>query len=440
MGEENVQKAELLLDIPLEDVINNTLVKGNVTDKVINELTDRYGSMVLKSLDDHEGYNAIKEARKEVRKIGIITEKLCEKGRSDALKTQRLWVSKEKETLARIAKVQGPLDDEIKKYEDEKERLAIAEKERKAQLFIERQSMLLKKGADYSGGKFILDHLEYSATDIESADVEVWEKIILPKYHEQYEIKEKDKVAAEEKRKQEAAQLKEQQEQFALQQKELREQQEAINKQRQELDNKEKERKDSIIKNRGNQLQALGMKFNFEYDSYVYEDVNIDNKTELCLLESEEWNTLINKITPVIAERKKAADEKKLQQEEDQRKKDAEKTTGTFRYGVLKEIGFDNQSIEVLGPMPEGDWNKLYGNYKEQYETKKKQQWQEEQQTKADQEAREKAETDAQATDKQKWEKLLSSYSAIVIPAFKSSHYKSKATLLKSKVDEIIKL
>jgi hypothetical protein len=66
---------------PLVSEINTALVKQNVTDAVINSMAEKFGGMRLSSLDDKEGYLTIKEARKEVRSIGIIAEKICAKGR-----------------------------------------------------------------------------------------------------------------------------------------------------------------------------------------------------------------------------------------------------------------------------------------------------------------------------------------------------------------------
>ena len=60
---------------------------------------------------------------------------------------------------------------------------------------------------------------------------------------------------------------------------------------------------DSKIITRCKQLQELGMTFNFKYNAYVFEDVNVDNPTEICLLNDKEWDALIEKITPVIKER-----------------------------------------------------------------------------------------------------------------------------------------
>ena len=77
----------------LETSITTQLTKANVTDQVIAALKEKYGGMKLKAIDDKESYLLIKEARKEVRKVGIIAEKICEKGREDAVKIQRAWLA-----------------------------------------------------------------------------------------------------------------------------------------------------------------------------------------------------------------------------------------------------------------------------------------------------------------------------------------------------------
>src|SRR5215831_6530306 len=85
-----------------ESEINNALIKENVTDRVIASLKAQYEGLKLKSIDDKEGYLEIKEARNNVRKIGILAEKVCKKGREEALRTQKLWIAKEKEVLGKI--------------------------------------------------------------------------------------------------------------------------------------------------------------------------------------------------------------------------------------------------------------------------------------------------------------------------------------------------
>jgi hypothetical protein len=67
------------------------------------------------------------------------------------------------------------------------------------------------------------------------------------------------------------------------------------------------------INDRCAQLVSLGMKFNGQHGCYAFEDVNVDNATEICLFDDTEWNDLIDKITPAIAERKQVAEQKAIE-------------------------------------------------------------------------------------------------------------------------------
>lgn len=129
-----------------------------------------------------------------------------------------------------------------------------------------------------------------------------------------------DEKAAEEKRlfEEQQAALKKQQEEFQQQQAEFKRQQEELADAQQKLENdrlsaeKEKQEKANAerkahIDARYDQLFALGMRLNGQYECYAFEDVNVDNKTEICLFNDVEWQALIDKITPAIAERKELA-------------------------------------------------------------------------------------------------------------------------------------
>lgn len=325
-----VDVEEILPETSLETVIDNTLVKHNVTDAVINSLKEKYGTLKLESVDDKEGYLEIKDARKEVRKVGILCEKITKKGREEAVKVQRLWLDKEKEILSKIAEVQDPLDAEIKKFEDEVERKENEAKQKREEAFIAKQSQLLKYGAEYKNGSYDLGHISYEVEIIKNADEEMWNEIILPKYRKVFEEVEAERVAAEIKRKEEADRLKAEQYKLAEQQRLLKEQQAEFERQMKELqdakdaadrearlaqqkrDDEERAKRNQMIEKRVKQLQSLGMNFSFEYDAYVFEDVNVDNKTEIRLLDDEEWDALINKISPVIEDKKRVIEEKRL--------------------------------------------------------------------------------------------------------------------------------
>ena len=195
-----VDAEEMLPESSLDKQIENALVKENITDKVIRQLKETFGGMTLKSIDDKESYLEIKKGRLEVRRIGILVEKVCKKGREDAVAIQKKWLNKEKEVLGKISEVQDPLDAEIKKFDDEVERKENEERVRREHIFISRSATLLKYGAEYRNGSSDLAEISYEVELLRQADEEVWSEVILPKYKRVYEQKEAARVMEETKR------------------------------------------------------------------------------------------------------------------------------------------------------------------------------------------------------------------------------------------------
>jgi hypothetical protein len=404
-------------EIPLDKQIDNTLVKYNLTDAVISDLKEKYGELRLKSIDDKESYLEVCAARKEVRKWGILTEKITKAGRQKAIDIQKLWLKKESDVLDKIAAVQDPLDAEIKKYEDEVQRKETEAANRREEAYIKRQSQLLKMGASYENGSFNLNQVGYDMATIKDSDDDIWAETILPKYWREYEKNESERVAVEKKREEEALALRVQQEEMDRQRKEFEQQQAEFKKQQDEAAQKERdrlaqisreeqekekekrlaeqraddERRDKMrakLQARGNQLAALGMTFNFQYDAYVFQDVNIDNKTEICLWTDDEWDAKIKEITPIIEQRKQAAEEKRLAQIEKEKQE-----------AIAAAALAERQKIE-----------------REQKEAKEK----------ADREAALKAEEALKASDKQKWQTYVDYHNAGVVPEMKSPTYRAK--------------
>jgi hypothetical protein len=48
---------EVISELSLEKVIDNTLVKHNVTEVVINQLKEKYGELRLRDINDKESYH-----------------------------------------------------------------------------------------------------------------------------------------------------------------------------------------------------------------------------------------------------------------------------------------------------------------------------------------------------------------------------------------------
>lgn len=403
-------EAEEISNNPLEAKIEQELVKANITDMVIAELVKQYGHLKLKSIDDKESYLELKTASKEIRRVEILAEKICEHGRAGAVKEQRLWISKQKEVLEKTGKVKSPIDADIKRFDDEVERKEQEEKKRQEEMFIQRQSSLLKYGARYENGSFVLNHISYESINIQEADEEVWSDIILPKYKKQFEAVEFERVAEENKRKEESDKLKAEQEKLQREQNEFRLQQEAFNKQKEETErvqrdeqirreSEERTRRGVEIKRRCNQLSGLGMKFNFQFDAYRFEDVNVDNKTEISILGNEDWDALINRITPIIEQRKKDFEEQRLFQIEKEKQEAIEAAATNERLRIEEE----NRQAQL----------------------------------KKEQEEKQKIEDAAKASDKDKWVVLMRSIESLPLPVFTSNIYKGKLASLKSLIEQI---
>lgn len=389
----------------LEAQIDTALQKENVTTKVIAALKKKYGGLQLKSVDDKEGYCIIKESRKEVRKIGIIVEKICEEGRSDAVKIQRLWIAKQKEVLGQIAEVQDPLDAEIKKYDDEQARLEAEELQRQEERFMTRQSQLLKMGAVYANGCFNLNDVSYESNMIKEADGEIYSDTILPKYTAAYEKNEAVRVAEEKKKEAEAIELKRQQDEFAEKQKLFNEEQERfkqqqaeLQKQKDEAARQEKEKRDALVKARCVRLEGLNMSYSYQTDIYSFDTVKV-SKALISEADDTAFEKLVQEITPQVEERKQVL----FKQQEEKRLFEIE----AAQQKVIREEqerAAEEQRVAKI---------------------------------KAEQEEAKRLEELSKASDKEKWETLMLEVNAIVLPEFKSGIYKGKLNSLKQKFEEI---
>ncbi len=397
--------------LPLEKVIDNALVRENITEKVINELKERYGNMQLRSLTDKETYLDIVEAKKVVRKVGIAAEKLCKAGREEAIKTQKAWLKKQDEVLTKIAAVQDPLDAEIKKFDDEQERIAQEQKALAEQRFQTRQQSIIRLGAQWQSDSFVLAEISYEVSVLREVDDEMWNEVIFPKYKRVYDRVEAERAAEETKRREEAEKLAAQQAELLKQQEEFKQQQEAFQKQQAEMqkmkdeielkkNQEEATRKRNKERERTNQLLALGMTYDLQRVSYKFEDVVVaalnteeDNCTDAY------WDEVISEITPKIQERKAAIEAKKKADEE------------TAQLKAIEDA--KKREIERIAAEQK----------QKEYE--------------AQQEALRKAEEAAKASDSEKWAEVIKQLGVFPLPDMKSTIYKRKVMALAQKIEEI---
>jgi hypothetical protein len=412
-----VEVEEISFEGELQNKITKELVKRNVTDAVISKLKDEFSGLKLKSPTDKESYLQLKEGRLTVRKVEILGEKAFKKLKEYPNQVRNFILDKEKEFANKFSVIYPNLDEGIKTFEDEQERIEQQERQKKEAAFQNRQATLIKYGAQYNNGSFELNHISYEVDNIRECDEEVWNDIVLPKYKGEFEKVQAEIVRQENERQAAALKLKEEQDA-------LNKEREEMNRQRQELaeaqaamqklkDDAEREKRlkaqketeeneanrRNKISNRQRQLQGLGLNYSSQYDSYIFEDVAVSRIVEIEGMNDDKWNEMVAKITPTIERNKKELEEKRVADAELQKQKDIEIALQAERDRVAKEKA-DNE-------------------IKAAQEKKRKQD-----------------ELDASG-DKSKWEAIVSSISMLSIHEMKSSIYKRKVSILKEKIEEI---
>ena len=395
-----IQETMEVQELSLEKVMETKLVQNNITERVLAELKEKYGNLKLAAVDDKESYLEVKAAARDCAKVRNLAIRVCKEGRDEAVKIQKQWVAKEKEVVAKVAEVEGPLDAEIAKFDAEVERKANEEKERRESAYINRQATLTKMGATYVNGSFVLGEASYEAILIKECADDIWEESVVPSFRKEYEILESAKAEEEKKKAAAAAELKRQQEEFQREQEAFKAQQAEFEAQKREAAARQAEESRKKMQIRAMQLESLGMKFSFQYDAYLYEDVNVDNKTEISLLADNEWDALVEKIKPVIEQRKEEAAKRAYEKRQEEIRLAAEEAT--------------------------------------RKEQERQAELQKQAELQRQQEEAKKAEELAQSTDKVKYDDLISKLKAIHLPEMRSGQYRKKVQIAREKIGEIL--
>lgn len=158
-GFEEQKVEETKLTIVKNEVIDQELAKANITEQILQQLSE-YKNLTVNGLEDKEGYEKVKTAQTLCRNTRVLTEKICKKGREAAIATQRAWIAKEKEVSEQIEEVEKYLKGQRSVIDDEKARIA-AERENAQQIRMQkRTSDLLAFGAVFNGETFELQEGE----------------------------------------------------------------------------------------------------------------------------------------------------------------------------------------------------------------------------------------------------------------------------------------
>lgn len=237
-----MEQTTAVQELSLEKVIDSKLVQNNVTEQVLAALKEKYGGLRLAAIDDKESYLECKEAAKACAKVRTLAVKICKEGREDAVKTQKLWIAKEKEVVGQVAEVEDVLDAEINKFDNEVKRRETEEKQRQEEAYINRQAQLTKLGATYIDGSFVLGEASFESILVKESSQDVWDEAVVPKFHAEYEKIQAVRVAEEKVKAEAEAAMKAEQEKLRAEQDVFRLQQEEFNRQQVEAARIEREK------------------------------------------------------------------------------------------------------------------------------------------------------------------------------------------------------
>jgi hypothetical protein len=412
----------------LDTVINDKLVKANITDFVIAKLNEQYMPLKINGIEDKEGYKKVVEARKECKKIRVLASKICKEGREEANKISKKWVEKEKEVTDKIGEVEEYLQKQEDEYDAEKEKRDNEEKERVQKLYLERHAELTQYGAFFNGSDYILGEATIELSNVKSLDDEMFNEKVAPKFKAIFDRLQAEKEEKERNQREAEAELERQREEFRKQQEQLEKEKEQLRLQQEEADKKEKDRLQNRFKNRTDQLLSMGLRYEYAYDAYMFADVSVDNKTEISVLEDDKWNDLIEKIIPAIDLHKKKAEEKKQAEIEEKKKAEEKSAAGKIRSGQLEAFRVEQLPISPAhaSDLTKEEFDTLLKEWKGNYEIHQQKKWQEEQDKKKAEEEAIRQEALDNSKDKEKWDVVMTYLSATPLLEMRGRIYRAK--------------
>lgn len=377
-------------------VIEQALVKANLTEAVINELKT-FKALTINGLDDKAGLEKVHAARIRCKNTRVLAVKICKKGREDAIAEQRRWITKQDEIVAQIEDVENHLFDEENKITIEQERIK-REKEQARQAKIQgRVKTLLDMGMFFNGTSYSLAGNEMdsavlaSCTDEEfdsfaatvkahaddlKAEAELgnrrYSELLNHDYRGTVTPTELGKMAGEifddllmttineaTARREKEERLKRQEEEQEAERKRLEDdrrkfqeeqdhQQAELRAQQEKIDNEKKSFLKTRTDSRHKQLFALGIIFNG--DSFIFDEggiyVNFHHTDVLCF-EDEQWNKEFTKAHGAITAFQKAEEERRQQELKDAEEKAAERAR-TEEHERLKKAEEDRLEQERI--------------------------------------------------------------------------------------------
>lgn len=463
-----------VLPVEVEAIVSNeisvVLTSQNISQEVMDDLKERYSGLTIKDANDKGGYKLVQESRKNLKAIRIGVEKAFKHLREiDQLKVKKK-IEEENKWVAQLSELEDPLYEIEKKYEADRDAKKALDAQKAEQQGIERATQMMALGATLAAGNWVLGDLSYESVLVRGCDTEIYEDI-KGKFKAKFDINEAARVKKEAEDKAAAAKL-------------LKDQEDLLKAQA--------EAKKMRTEGRISFLQSLGMERNSLKTLYACGNEYV-RMSDINEKDGEEWDTLLSGVKTAIEVAKTVEAEKKRKEElfqtrlarlqgwayngftvnrpigiegkmdvvgslewvveipdkdfehlvvendksvadledkkEIKRLKDLEDARlqgiGKSRREMLKTVNGRSLFSDLeLGSLIAEDWDSSFLAIKKDYDKTQKEL--------ADQKEKDRVEL---LGEKERWEELIASYKAIVIPEFKSGQYRAKANSIRSLTD-----
>jgi len=443
------EKLQDLAPLPLDERISNELIKHNVTEAIISKLREDYLPLKIAGIEDKETYLLVKDARKKCKEIRVLAKKICVEGREDAVAIQKAWVAKEKEVTSKIGEVEDYLEKQEKEYEAAVAKEKEDRKRRQEEQLIMRQQLLTSMGALYSDGSFHLGDVSFELSVVKESEPDIWEESILPKFKEEYEKVEAERIEKDRLKREQEAEMKRQQDELERKQKELADKEAALKKAQEEQERRriededkkkiaENARIEKLLRSRVGMLKKINWDGSMAF-SYERGGVVVATYEQLVHMDDDTFDIVMNEHNNAIDHIENELEQKRLAEIEAQKEAERKMVLGQSRLKALKELGrvpADATDIS-LSDLSEEEYDTLYANEKREYEAAKRAMWEKEQEEKRKQDELKKQLELEQAKDKEKWEEIIRRVNEIEVYEMRSSRYRKKAMILREKLEEI---
>ena len=370
--------------------INHTLVKSDITDKLIEKYEEEFLGLTVNGIGDKEGLELVYNSRQTVKNMRILVKRVCKFGRAALQAKSKAWIEAEKHYVTRLESIEAVLQKEEDKVEQEKNRIKFERQEAEKKRLITRTAQLTEMGVQFNGAEYVLDEVAYDLDVIKETEDEQWNKIIIPKYKVIFDEKEKIRIAnakaiADEKERQdkEKKDLEEREQKIKDDQKRLKDLEDKI-----ELDRKKAIRERS--RKRALDLEEIGFTYNFQTDKHELKSLEVEPQTIMDFSE-EAWEKLVDEMIPEVERINK-----EIQAEKEQQQK-------------IRDEQIRQKAIQDQKDKDENDRIK-------------------------------KQEEEDRATDKQKVHNFIKKINELEFPSVKSRHFREKLNIIREKFEEINQL